>query len=150
MTTDVENLQTLWHSNFPLSKAMGLTVVSYQQHRLVTRSPLELNTNIHNTAFAGSLYTQLAMTAWGLLHLEIVTAGLDASIIHADGKIDFHSTLETDIYAAGDFSDLSQHVQELQTKGKTRLNMTCVAGSDPDITEPSSSFSGTYLARLAQ
>ena len=67
-------LQTLWHEHFPLSKAMGLEVVSFEDHVLTTRAPLSLNTNIHNTAFAGSLYAIEAMTAWGVLYLEIVSA----------------------------------------------------------------------------
>ena len=150
MSTEEHNLQTLWHSHFPLSKAMGLSVISFQEHVLTTMSPLAANTNIHDTAFAGSLYAQQAMTAWGLLYLEIARAGLDASLIHADGEIKFHKTLTSDIYATSDFNGLEAHLDELAEKGKTRLTLEAQAGSGEPGSDPASTFVGTYVARLAQ
>ena len=138
-------LQSLWHENFPLSKAMGLTVVSFTDHVLTTQAPLLGNTNIHNTAFAGSLYAIEAMTAWGLLYLEIVDAGLHASIIHAHGDIDFTKTVNEDIVAVADFSTLTYHIDELAERGKTRLTIAAKVQTKDGV---ASQFSGDYLARL--
>ncbi|MDG2278940.1 MAG: YiiD C-terminal domain-containing protein [Pseudomonadales bacterium] len=138
-------LQSLWHQNFPLSKAMGLTVVSFTDHILTTRAPLLPNTNIHNTAFAGSLYAIEAMTAWGLLYLEIANAGLHASIIHAHGDIDFAKTVNEDIVAMADFSTLTNHIDELAERGKTRLTIAAKVQTKDGV---ASQFSGDYLARL--
>lgn len=138
-------LQTLWHEHFPLSKAMGLEVVSFEDHVLTTRAPLSLNTNIHNTAFAGSLYAVEAMTAWGVLYLEIVSAELDASIIHAHGDINFAKTIEEDIVAQSDFSELTHCIDELRDNGKTRMSISTQVFASGDL---ASEFKGDYLARL--
>lgn len=142
MCTDLEQL---WHQNFPLAKAMGLKAEIFTDHRLTTSAPLVLNTNIHGTAFAGSLYTTLAMTAWGLLHLEIQLAGLEGSIIHAEGNIDFFKTIQTDIVAVSSFADHLSSIDELRDTGQTRLTLTAVvADGDAVLCQ----FSGSYLARL--
>lgn len=140
-----QNLQTLWHDNFPLSKAMGLEVLSFNNHTLTTRAPLDLNTNIHDTAFAGSLYAIEAMTAWGVLYLEIQAAGLSASIIHAHGNINFAKTITEDIVAVSDFSGLAHHIDELAQTGKTRMSIDTSVAADG---ETASTFTGDYLARL--
>lgn len=142
-----QELQTLWHVHFPLAKAMGLEVVSFEAHRLTTRAPLVLNTNIHDTAFAGSLYAIQAMTAWGVLHLEIEKAGLSASIIHAHGDIDFAKTVSTDIVAVCDFSDHLDRITELNALGKTRVTLTTSVSASDGV---ASTFSGDYLARLTR
>lgn len=139
-----QQLQTLWQVHFPLSKAMGLEVVSFADHCLTTRAPLSLNTNIHDTAFAGSLYAIQAMTAWGALYLEIARAGLSASIIHAHGEIDFAKTVNTDIIAACDFSDHAARIGEFQDTGKIRLTLTTEVSTSDGL---ASAFSGDYLAR---
>lgn len=140
-----QELQSLWHEHFPLSKAMGLEVVRFADHALTTRAPLRLNTNIHDTAFAGSLYAMEAMTAWGVLYLEIVSAGLDASIIHAHGEIDFARTIQEDIVAQADFSDLTHCIDELRDKGKTRMAISTQVFAAGEL---ASAFKGDYLARL--
>ncbi len=143
----VEELERLWQEDFPLTRAMDISVESYAGHRLVTRAALAPNTNTHGTAFAGSLYTLEALTAWSLLHLEILEAGLEASIIHASGKIDFYRTIEKDIIAQCDFTEHLQRIEELAQTGKTRLTLTSevyVGG------EPASRFTGNYTARLTR
>ena len=141
----VEDLERLWEKDFPLTRAMDISVASYAGHRLVTRAALPPNTNTHGTAFAGSLYTVEALTAWSLLHLEILEAGLEASIIHASGRIDFYRTIEEDIVAQCDFTEHLQHIEELAQTGKTRLTLISevYAGG-----ETASRFSGNYTARL--
>jgi thioesterase domain-containing protein len=139
------DLEQLWHQNFPLAKAMGLKAENFTDHCLTTSAPLVLNTNIHGTAFAGSLYSTLAMTAWGLLHLEIQVAGLEGSIIHADGNIDFFKTIQTDIVAVASFTDHLDSIEELRDTGKTRLTLTTVVEDGDTVL---CQFSGSYLARL--
>ena len=124
---------------------MGLEVLSFADHILTTRAPLSLNTNIHDTAFAGSLYAIEAMTAWGVLYLEIVSAGLDASIIHAHGDINFAKTIKEDIVAQSDFSQLTECIAELKDSGKTRMSITTQVFADGEL---ASEFKGDYLARL--
>ena len=143
-----QDLQTLWHEHFPLTRSMEVQVASYTDHVLTTRTPLMPNTNIHNTAFAGSLYAIESLTAWGVLYLELQVAGFDASIIHASGTIKFDSTITTDIVACTDFSGNESIFEELRSTGKARLNLRTQVFSTDNLTEPAGEFSGLYVVRL--
>ena len=140
-----QNLQTLWHQDFPLSKAMDMRVESFVDHVLITRTPLTPNTNTHGTAFAGSLYAIEALTAWGLLYLELQLSKLDASIIHAHGSIDFAKPVREDIVTHADFAGHEAALAELKSKGKTRLTLKSSVTAGGQI---ASEFSGDYMVRL--
>ncbi len=142
-----QNLQQIWQDHFPLSKAMGLRVAEYDGAKLTTSTPLHLNTNIHQTAFAGSLYAVQAMTCWGLLYLQLAAQGLDASIIRAHGNINFAKTVQEDIISTAKFSGHEAVLDTLDAKGKVRLEMTAEVIAAGAV---ASSFTGTYLARLNQ
>jgi len=142
-----QDLQTLWHSDFPLSKAMDMRVVSFGDHTLTSRSSLAPNTNTHGTAFAGSLYAIEALTAWGLLYLELQLMGMDASIIHASGNIEFAKPVQEDIVAVSRFDAHAEIRQQLQTAGKARLDLATSVHAGGDI---ASRFTGVYVVRLTR
>ena len=98
---------------------MDISVESYAGHRLVTRAELAPNTNTHGTAFAGSLYTLEALTAWSLLHLEILRR--DRSFDHSpSGKIDFYRTMrKTSSLSA--ITEQLQRIEELRKPAKPDL-----------------------------
>jgi thioesterase domain-containing protein len=145
-----DNLQTLWHEHFPLSKAMDVQVVSFTDHVLTTRTRLAPNTNIHNSAFAGSLYAIESLTAWGVLYLELEQAGFDASIIHARGNIEFDAPVRDDIIAVSDFSGQEHIFEVLRRTGKARLSLATEVfpASQPPDGSAASHFEGLYVVRL--
>ncbi len=148
MTDSIElcqNLEALWHQDFPLSKAMDLRVESFVDHVLTTRAPLTPNTNTHGTAFAGSLYAIEALTAWGLLYLELQLSNLDASIIHAHGNIDFAATVREDILTQSSFAGHEAALAKLKAAGKTRLTLTSTVMAHGQV---ASSFTGEYVVRM--
>ena len=145
------HLQALWHEHFPLSKAMDVRVMSFSDHQLTTRTSLAPNTNVHNSAFAGSLYAIESLTAWGVLYLELEQAGFDASIIHARGNIEFNTPVRDDIIAVSDFSGHEHIFEELRTTGKSRLSLTTrvfPASQVADQERAASQFEGLYVVRL--
>ena len=144
-TTALIQLQSLWHSDFPLTQAMQVSAVEFDQHRLTTQTPLAPNTNTHGTAFAGSLYAIQALTAWGVLWLELVTQGLDGSIIHADGQIEFEKPIKTDITASCQLATPKQFITDLKTNKKAKLTLTTQVFTQQIL---ASTFTGTYLVRL--
>ena len=145
--TLIEQLQALWHDDFPLTRAMRIQVQDFDGDTLTTRTTLEGNTNTHGTAFAGSLYTAQALTAWSLLHLQLQQAGLDGSIIHGHAEIDFNTTVTQDIVVQASFSGHEHHLQTLHETGKTRLELTAQVVAEE---RPASTFTGLYVVRLAR
>ena len=147
--TDLERhcheLQKVWDEHFPMVRAMGVKVGQYDNHTLTTHTPLVGNTNIHGTAFAGSLYAIEALTAWGLLYLEIAMAGLDASIIHAAGNIEFSETVNGEIVAVSRLGEHTSAMEELAANGKIRLELASEVITEGRV---ASRFRGDYAVRL--
>ena len=140
-----QKLQSVWDADFPMVSAMGVRAANFENHTLTTHTPLAGNTNIHGTAFAGSLYAIEALTAWGLLFVELELAGLNGSIIHAAGNIEFDRPIEGDIVVTSSFLAHPDAMAELAASGKIRLTMTSEAYADGGV---ASRFSGDYGIRL--
>ena len=58
-------LQNIWRESIPISDAMGIKVESYTDWQFTTSADLDANLNLHNTMFAGSIYS-LALLIPGL------------------------------------------------------------------------------------
>lgn len=142
-----QNLQSLWDTSFPLVKAMHVRVEDFDGHTLTIRAPLDGNTNVHGTAFAGSLYTTAALASWSLLYLKLTMAELPGSIVHASGNIDFERPVIEDIVATSSFSEHEDALAELAAAGRVRLAMT----SEVTIGGVAACrFRGDYVVRLAE
>jgi thioesterase domain-containing protein len=74
-------LQDYFHVHIPLSKAMAVEVevATPQVVRLV--APLAPNTNHHGTVFGGSASAVAVLSAWGLLHVAMVDANINAELV---------------------------------------------------------------------
>ncbi len=146
-TDECAHLEALWHREFPIAQAMQVRVEAFDAHALTTRAPLSPNTNIHGTAFAGSLYALEALTAWGLIYLECHALNLDASIIHAHGTINFATTIEEDIVAYCQDARMPEYMETLQSAGKVRFDLTTQVLVNGKL---ASDFTGNYAVRLAR
>ena len=125
---------------------MGLEVISFENHVLSARAPLDLNTNIHNTGFAGSLYTIQAMTAWGSIYLATRAAGMDAFIILARSEIDYAATVEEDLLATSDLTPHLAFLDQLRDDGKARLDLETFVHTEKS--GQASTFKGRYVTRI--
>ena len=141
------HLEALWHHHFPLSAAMDLRVTAYTDQTLTTQAPLQLNHNIHATAFAGSLYAMQSMTAWGLLYLACHLAGYPVSIIHAHGDIEFRQTVREDILATSTLTPDTTLFDDLANTGKSRLKLASQVHTPDGL---ASEFVGDYAIRVVR
>lgn len=124
-----------------------MRVTSFADHRIVTTTPLSPNTNTHGTAFAGSLYAIEALTAWGVIYLELEQANIDASIIHASGHIEFAKPVTEDIVATTHFRAHADILAQLKQHGKVRFDLETQVLTQGSV---ASQFKGTYVVRLNQ
>ena len=141
-----EQLQTIWHEQIPLSKAMQMQIKDFDGDLLTTRASLEPNVNVHGTAFAGSLYAIQALTGWGMMHLQLQLNALDASIVIASGQINYAKPVGEDIAVRCSFGEHLTEMQKLKSTGKGRFPLTC----DVLLADGSRAgeFSGIYAVRL--
>ncbi|GLS84962.1 YiiD C-terminal domain-containing protein [Paraferrimonas haliotis] len=84
----LQSLQTTWHDTIPMSRFMGLRTLNFDGSCLTTEAELAPNNlNLHQTMFAGSIYTQCTLTGWGLVWMQLKQQHLQGDIVLAHGDI---------------------------------------------------------------
>ncbi|WP_299494089.1 thioesterase domain-containing protein [uncultured Shewanella sp.] len=89
MDTDdlLKELTMTWHKTIPLSQFMQVKAAEYDGRQLSVSAPLEPNLNLHQTMFAGSIYTLMTLTGWGLIWLKQKQCKLKGDIVLAKADI---------------------------------------------------------------
>lgn len=103
-------LQQTWHETIPVSEFMQITPLSFDGTRLIVTAPLTPNINLHHTMFAGSIYTLMTLTGWGIVWLQQKAQGIEADIVLADAKIKYRAPVTT--------APISQVIWPAFTKGQ--------------------------------
>lgn len=137
-----QKLQSTWHSTIPLSKAMNIEIASFDEAQLTTSADLLFNKNLHNTMFAGSIYTLATLTGWGWVHLVLARKKLVGDIVLADGHIRYHKPVE----GAGTAMVLAENVEEnlaaLDEGKKPRFNIEVSVLNGEEV---AATFTGLYV-----
>ena len=110
-----------------------MRIESFADHVLTCRASLGPNVNVHGTAFAGSLYA-------------VQLHALDASIVIANGNIDYANPVAEDIVVQCAFGEHKATMEGLKTTGKARFQLA----RNVLLNDGSSAggFSGLYAVRL--
>lgn len=139
-------LEATLHKEIPISRFMGIRVLSFERDSLVISADLQPNINIHGTAFAGSLYSICALAGWGLVTLAIATRSVEASVVVASGSIGYLKPVQDEkIIATATFtSDLPAALEQYADTGKAQLS---VDSSIKTRTKQAVSFQGAYALR---
>ncbi|UJF22487.1 thioesterase domain-containing protein [Shewanella sp. OMA3-2] len=105
----VEELVATWYRTIPLSQFMQVEVLAFtdtnnltasaadhqaelslsQVSQLITTAPLAPNINLHQTMFAGSIYTLMTLTGWGMVWLQQQLASVKGDIVLADAQVKY-------------------------------------------------------------
>ena len=94
------HLERLLHQDIPLTRAMGLGVLGWQDGELRLSLPLAANLNHKSSMFGGSLYCAAVLAGWGWLHLSLREAGIvDGHIVIQQGQIDYSEPVLGDAVA---------------------------------------------------
>lgn len=108
-------LQAIWWQTIPLSAFMQLSIDSFDGATLCCKAPLAPNKNLHETMFAGAIYSLLTLTGWGMVWLQLKSFGLSGDIVLADASIRYFAPVHQDARAVvrlidcrGDLSALAQ------------------------------------------
>lgn len=117
-------LQQVIYETIPLAKAMKLQVVHLGSNTICIEAPVaDVNINIHNTAFAGSIYSICALSAWGFMYNRLQVENISADVVIAQAEIRYLLPIKKCIRASCTVDE--QHYQDFQKclldKGKARL-----------------------------
>jgi thioesterase domain-containing protein len=120
------DLEQTLHRGIPLTQAMGIRVVRYDGNGLVLAAPLAPNINMLDTAFAGSLYSVLALSGWGWLHLKLAELQVAASFVLHRSSIIYHYPVTEDFEVSCECPEQTafRHFLDiLKIKGRSRLTL---------------------------
>ncbi|WP_296260062.1 MULTISPECIES: YiiD C-terminal domain-containing protein [unclassified Pseudomonas] len=141
-------LEDVLHQDIPLTRDMGMQVISWQNHQLRLHLPLAQNINHTSTLFGGSLYCGAVLAGWGWLYLRLKEVGItDGHIVIQEGQISYPLPVKRDgvaICVAPDDAIWDKFVKMYQRRGRARLalNTQIVAeGSEESAVE----FVGQYV-----
>jgi thioesterase domain-containing protein len=87
------------HLHFPIAAAMQVTVDTFTEDEVVLRTPLTPNQNVHQTGFAGSLYSLGALAGWGLVHGWLAGTRPGATLLIGRGEIDYRRPVRREFTA---------------------------------------------------
>lgn len=141
----LSHLEQTLHHEIPLTRAMGIRVVSFNEQGLMLSAPLSANINHKHTAFGGSLATLTTLAAWGLLHL-LLREHPPATIVIQDSHTRYQRPVTDDFTATCALPDnevLATFVETLKRRGVARIDLT--AGI-PVGSRPAVEFEGRFVA----
>ena len=138
-------LQEIWHQTIPLSRAMNINISYFDQQELITNCEPTFNKNLHNTMFAGSIYTLATLTGWGWVYFALQQYQQQADIVLAEGNIRYLAPLAGVAYARTSLTLVTGNGDALKLGKNARFNIEVeVCCGDKVVAK----FTGNYVAVL--
>jgi thioesterase domain-containing protein len=137
-------IEELFYSKIPITRALGVRVESYDGERLVLSAPLAENVNHLGTAFGGSLNALAVLSGYGLLWLELQDT--QCHIVIRESSISYERPVRGELRAVcvrPEALTLFQFKQTFQQKGKARIALSATI-EDQGIAVVR--FQGTFVA----
>src|SRR5215210_4824960 len=137
-------IQELFYSKIPITRAMGVRVEHYDGERLVLSAPLAENVNHLGTAFGGSLNALAVLSGYGLLWLEL--RDTECHIVIRESSISYERPVRGQLRAtcARPAEEALEHFkQTFHQKGKARIALSATI---EDQGETAVRFHGTFVA----
>ena len=141
----IQLLQDVLHTEIPLTKHIGLTVVEYTDLSLTLTAPLENNINHKCTAFGGSIYSVSVLSGWGLIYLLLKKHNLSGHIVIQESDIKFIKPVNSDITSKCSFLSTQQcdkFINMFKRNGVARIKLTSKILSN---SEDAVIFNGSYV-----
>lgn len=134
-------------AGMPPVAALQPQVLDWRHGLLRLRAPLAANINDKGCAFGGSLVSLMTIAAWGLVSLELETAGLHADVFVADSRVRYLRPVFEDIVVEAAFDDAGEHAQladTLRRQGRAGIRLQAKAAlADGGV---AATFAGRYVA----
>jgi thioesterase domain-containing protein len=140
----MQQAEQFFHERIPLTRTMGVRVVSYDERGLTLEAPVALNYNHLQTAFGGSINAIATLAGYGLLWLELRDTA--THVVVAESTIRFLRPIRQTIRAtcaSPPRHELDSLRETLRAKGKARIKLAVVVEENG---APAAQFNGTFVA----
>jgi thioesterase domain-containing protein len=131
--TAAAELQRKINRHIPLSNAMAYRIASLDDGQISVEAPLQPNSNIHGTGFAGSIYALGILTSWALCAHLIAQAGLEADLVVAEARIVYREPIRGDIVCRSALppAQARAFIDDLVSQGRSRMTLQVAVGDGP-------------------
>lgn len=136
-----DSLQSEWHRRIPITEKMGIKIIQYTGSRFKTKGNLIANLNLHESMFAGSIYSQCVLTGWGLIWLQMQEFGLSGDIVQGSGDIKYHTPVWNEPTAEVR-GRLREQLLPLQRGERVRIELEVILYSGE---QAAATFNGRYV-----
>jgi len=93
----IDQLQSFLHKEIPITKQMGLRLISFEKGKLHLCAPLDVNINDKGSVFGGSGSSLMIIAAWSLIKLNCENVGLNADIVIHKNQTTWNKALYQDL-----------------------------------------------------
>lgn len=143
---DDRAVQQYLHERIPMSRHMGIEVVSCDSSGLRLTAPLAPNINHRGTVFGGSASAVAMLAGWGFVHACVADLPFAVGLVIRRNAMEFDAPLDADFEAwcaAPDAATLNAFHTNLAASGKARMQLAVqlLVGSRCAAT-----FTGVYVA----
>lgn len=140
----LKETERFFHDQIPLTRAMAVTVESYDENGLVLSAPLTANHNHLGTAFGGSLSAIATLAGYGLLWLKL--GDHRAHIVVRSSRIRYRHPVRETIRAIAQpppAAILAAFITKFQSTGKAAIRLrVIIVENDRSCVE----FDGLFVA----
>ncbi len=137
-----KKLQETWYQTIPLSKAMNIAITYYDGTQLLIHCDPRFNKNLHNTMFAGSIYTLATLTGWGWVYLQLLKDDCQGDIVLADANIKYKAPIKGVVSARTSIELVEGSQNKTQSNKKLRFTVTVEVCSGDKV---AALFTGHYV-----
>lgn len=124
--SDAQQLQTLLYREIPVSRAHGISVTRLSEHCIEISAPLAPNRNIHQTAFAGSIFTVATLAGWSMLNSHLWRHDIQADVVLSKSEIRYMRPVNRDFTATCTLPEadiLENFLSVLSSKKKSSISL---------------------------
>ncbi len=120
------DVEAFLHERIPLTRALGCRVVRADRGGVRLRAPLDPNTNMHGTAFAGSLASLSLLSGWVWVVLALRDYEVQTTVVVSRCEVAYLAPVdgELDVYCApADSAAWRIFSDSLRERGRARLSL---------------------------
>lgn len=124
---DPSELQQYLHQHIPLSRAMGVGVITATRDDITLSAPLAPNINHRDTVFGGSASAVALLAAWGLLYMRLRHEGIASRLVVQRNTMNYEQPITGDFTATATIEDASgwqRFIHMLRRRGRARISVT--------------------------
>ncbi|MEJ2105904.1 MAG: thioesterase domain-containing protein [Acidiferrobacteraceae bacterium] len=143
---DLPEIEQYLHQHIPLSRAMGVSVVSTRNGGVELSAPLEPNINHRDTVFGGSASALAILSGWTLIHLRLEDQGVHSRVVIQQNTVKYQKPMAEQFVAMAispDPVDWDRFVEVLVRRGRARIRVLASLYCGGEIT---GKFEGVFVA----